>query len=208
MLQGTATSGYAYTGREWDPETGLYYYRARYYHPLTARFITEDPLGLRAGTNLYVYVKNAPIVFRDPSGRDIYYLIDWQGGGRGGHGAVLIGKNDHFTYHSFASRNRVPAGEGAYTTARFESLSDAMKHAASLDYDDYLKYCASEERDELARGAADAYGSANYNVTGRNCQQLVNDVMWAARVVFDGRAQPSLTFKINAPAADGGGKVE
>jgi YD repeat-containing protein len=36
-LQGSATAGYAFTGREWDSETGLYYYRARYYDPNTRR---------------------------------------------------------------------------------------------------------------------------------------------------------------------------
>lgn len=41
---GATTPGYAYTGREWDPETGLYYYRARYYDPKVGRFLGEDPL--------------------------------------------------------------------------------------------------------------------------------------------------------------------
>lgn len=35
---------YAFTGREWDAETGLYYYRARYYDPRIGRFISEDPI--------------------------------------------------------------------------------------------------------------------------------------------------------------------
>ncbi len=34
-----------YTGREWEDEFGLYYYRARYYDPLTGRFMSGDPLG-------------------------------------------------------------------------------------------------------------------------------------------------------------------
>jgi RHS repeat-associated protein len=47
-----------YTGREND-STGLYYYRARYYHPTLQRFISEDPIGFRGGDfNLYVYVSN------------------------------------------------------------------------------------------------------------------------------------------------------
>jgi len=43
-----ATNGYAFTGREWDPETGLYYYRARYYDPKIGRFLSEDPLPIAA----------------------------------------------------------------------------------------------------------------------------------------------------------------
>jgi RHS repeat-associated protein len=34
---------FAFTGREYDVETGLYYYRARYYDPHTGRFLSEDP---------------------------------------------------------------------------------------------------------------------------------------------------------------------
>jgi RHS repeat-associated protein len=41
-------------GRELDRETGLYYYRARYYDPKVGRFISEDPIGFSAGdTNLH-----------------------------------------------------------------------------------------------------------------------------------------------------------
>jgi RHS repeat-associated protein len=60
---------YGYTGRELDGETGLYYYRARYYDSSLGRFISEDPVGFSAGdTNLYRYVNNNPTNYNDPSG--------------------------------------------------------------------------------------------------------------------------------------------
>jgi RHS repeat-associated protein len=62
-----------YTGRELDQDSGLYYYRARYYDPSTGRFLTEDPKGFAAGINFYVYAKNNPINFSDPTG-----LIRWE----------------------------------------------------------------------------------------------------------------------------------
>jgi RHS repeat-associated protein len=65
---GSTGNGYQYTGRENDG-TGLYYYRARYYHPGLQRFISEDPIGFAGGDpNLYAYVHNSPLNFRDPSG--------------------------------------------------------------------------------------------------------------------------------------------
>jgi len=69
----TATEGifnpFRYTGREQDPETGLYYYRARYYDPTVGRFISEDPAGFAgSGTNFYAYVRNSPINLTDPLG--------------------------------------------------------------------------------------------------------------------------------------------
>jgi len=52
---GATSAGYAFAGREWDPELGLFYYRARYYDASLGRFISEDPLpgrkpGQRGGT--------------------------------------------------------------------------------------------------------------------------------------------------------------
>jgi RHS repeat-associated protein len=60
---------YAYTGREWDKEIGLYYYRARYYDPMEGRFISRDPIGFAGGdVNVYRYVQNNSINLIDPSG--------------------------------------------------------------------------------------------------------------------------------------------
>ena len=62
------SSSYKYTGRE-DDGSGLYYYRARYYHPRLQRFIAEDPIGFEGGdVNLYGYVFNRPTVLNDPRG--------------------------------------------------------------------------------------------------------------------------------------------
>ncbi len=55
-------------GAELDPETGLYYLRARYYDPQSGRFLSEDPTGIEGGFNLYPYAGADPINSRDPSG--------------------------------------------------------------------------------------------------------------------------------------------
>jgi len=59
---------FLFTGREWDHEVGLYYYKARYYSPKTGRFLGRDPLGQIPGPNLYTYVGNDPVMFVDPFG--------------------------------------------------------------------------------------------------------------------------------------------
>lgn len=59
---------FIYTGREYDEETGLYYYRARYYDADIGRFISEDPIGLAGGINVYAYVGNNPVNWIDPLG--------------------------------------------------------------------------------------------------------------------------------------------
>jgi len=64
---GSINNPYRFTGREWDAESGLYYYRARYYDAVFGRFLQKDPAGVEEG-NLYTYVKNNPINYKDPSG--------------------------------------------------------------------------------------------------------------------------------------------
>ena len=51
MGNGGTVSGYGYTGREFDPERGLLYYRVRYYDPKIGRFLSEDPIGFGGGVN-------------------------------------------------------------------------------------------------------------------------------------------------------------
>ncbi|MGH7147237.1 MAG: RHS repeat domain-containing protein, partial [Nitrospiraceae bacterium] len=65
---GTVENPYTYTGREFDAESGLYYYRARYYDPVIGRFILEDPAGFVDGPNIYSYVRNNPQMNIDPLG--------------------------------------------------------------------------------------------------------------------------------------------
>jgi RHS repeat-associated protein len=66
---GSLTNSFRYTAREFDTETSLYYYRARYYDTASGRFLSEDPIGfLGSGTNFYAYVRNNPIDLTDPFG--------------------------------------------------------------------------------------------------------------------------------------------
>ncbi|MBM9499017.1 RHS repeat-associated core domain-containing protein [Leptospira sp. 201903071] len=65
---------YKYTGQEEDRETGLYYYKARYYDPLIGRFTQADsvfdttrPMAM----DLYMYTEGNPVRYRDPSGNSI-----------------------------------------------------------------------------------------------------------------------------------------
>jgi RHS repeat-associated protein len=60
-----------YTGREFDPETGLYYYRARYYDPVAGRFLSEDPLETGGGdVDFYRYSSDDPTNLTDPFGEN------------------------------------------------------------------------------------------------------------------------------------------
>ncbi|WP_240455719.1 RHS repeat-associated core domain-containing protein [Halomonas faecis] len=56
-----------FQGQWHDEESGLYYNRHRYYDPQQGRYISQDPIGLQGGTNLYGYVTN-PTGMVDPLG--------------------------------------------------------------------------------------------------------------------------------------------
>ena len=71
---GTLPNPYAYTGREFDPETGLYYYRARYYDPTSGRFLSADPFGVLWVVNRYAYVDNNPVNKIDPDGQLAWFI--------------------------------------------------------------------------------------------------------------------------------------
>ena len=78
-----STNSFQFTGRENDG-TDLYYYRARYYHPILQRFISEDPILHAGNPNVpymvltllrepadlhgYAYVNNSALNFTDPLG--------------------------------------------------------------------------------------------------------------------------------------------
>jgi len=70
---GTVLNPFRFTGREFDLETGTYYYRARFYDQNVGRFLSEDPLSYPDGTGFYVYVNNNPPNLFDPLG-----LCPWE----------------------------------------------------------------------------------------------------------------------------------
>ena len=110
-----ATS-YRYTGREYDADIGLYYYRNRWYDPEVGRFISEDPIGFAGGDiNLYGYVGNNPLNFIDP-------------------------------YGNYACKNKRQQDEKCdLVAASFDELKDKNPHALALLNATYGEYRARGE---------------------------------------------------------------
>jgi RHS repeat-associated protein len=67
-----STSAYGnrflFQGREYDYTTQLYHFRARWYDPETGRWLSNDPIGISGGLNLYAFCGNDPVNFVDPMG--------------------------------------------------------------------------------------------------------------------------------------------
>jgi len=93
---GTLTNPLQYTGRDFDQETGLGYYRTRYYNYSAGRFISEDPARFTGGSNFYPYVGNSPVRLADPYGlapvdpADIALLLNLFPGAQYANGSMSI----------------------------------------------------------------------------------------------------------------------
>ena len=104
---GGNTPGYKFTGKELDPETGLYYFGARYYDSKLTVWISDDPAfgdhiykghgrGVFISKNLalYQYSFQNPLTYVDPNGRDVHFVMSAQ---PVGYAEIrLIGQESHY----------------------------------------------------------------------------------------------------------------
>jgi len=96
---GSLVNSFRYTGREWDTETSLYYYRARYYDPAMGRFLGEDPSKFTGSLDFYTYVSNRVGNFVDPWGLcKVQLRFSPLGAGLYDHAYLLVSDNN-FTFY-------------------------------------------------------------------------------------------------------------
>jgi RHS repeat-associated protein len=119
----TADYPFLFTGRTRVTD-GLYYYRARFYDPLTSRFISEDPLGFGGGDlNLYRYVGGQPVDRVDPSG-EYWWLVRILGGG-----LINVGVNAALTIATGGCYTWGDAGRDFLIGALSQGVVEAWKDA-------------------------------------------------------------------------------
>jgi RHS repeat-associated protein len=58
-------NNYGFSSKEWNGNSGLYYYQYRFFDPNLQRWVNRDPLGERGGFNVYEFLENNPVVTID-----------------------------------------------------------------------------------------------------------------------------------------------
>ena len=120
---GTIANPYTYTGREFDSESGLYYYRARYYDAVSGRFLTEDELFLDA-VNLYIYVDNDPLNMVDPLGFiEIEYILKPLSDFSAGVGDVISFGGTRWVRQQLGTEYVVDTCSGWYTAGEWTGVA-------------------------------------------------------------------------------------
>ena len=93
MVSGSLKQPFRFQGQYFDEESGLHYNRFRYYDPSSGRFVSQDPIGLLGGFNLYEYAPN-PIGWVDPFGLTVTPLYTKDKNGRVERVQAMITKSD------------------------------------------------------------------------------------------------------------------
>ena len=82
---------YKFNGKEFNEETGLYYYGARYMNPRTSLWYGVDALAKKyVSTGSYIYCIDNPVKFIDSDGNDILLIVWASHDGRTGHAGIAI----------------------------------------------------------------------------------------------------------------------
>ena len=169
---------FEYTGRENDG-TGLYYYRARFYHPTLQRFISEDPIEFAGGdTNLYSYVANNPQRYVDPLGLDAFVTIYDSTKQPFGHSGIGVNTTATVGFHPI---------EGATTKDILRRgvpgrvVSDKMSHLTPIET---FRIPTRPEQDAcltkfVGLRTADP---GDYILGGRACGEFVRDALQSCGV--------------------------
>jgi len=170
---------------------GFIYLRNRWYDPKTGRFLTQDPIGLAGGVNLYSYAGNNPVMFTDPFG----LCPDWATRSRGICLVVDL-------IYSLASPFHRARGEVPETPAEFPGAPASVRGTASEEVAAGVEQAGEQLVHKAApRAAAGA-------IRGARAAPLVRRVMVGSRFIKVGSIVISLMIADPAKADAATCKIE
>ncbi len=177
---------YLFTGRRYDAEAGLYYYRARYYSPTLGRFLQTDPIGYIADLNLYRYCLNNPIIYSDALGLDVIILNDPGGAYRQGHQAIAIGDDksgwDYYSKDAYGPGNQRHIKYESQIDMYYDIDETGRYNTKGARYDRRYRIETSPDQDQRMREYADAHYNDPYSLPTNHCGDLVAETLEAGDV--------------------------
>jgi RHS repeat-associated protein len=175
---------YGYTGRELDADTGLMYYRARWYDPQLGRFISEDPIGFSGGdVNLYGYVANSPEGRIDPTG--LAWLHYWPSRiWRDRHGNVVDSSPyghislqlDDGTYISYWPGTHIGKKDVGKCVKPFPNRTYIDDYYGEHRTDSLMFYIPGLNEEAIKKWWNNGKGHGDW-CSGNNCADIVEDAL-------------------------------
>ncbi len=163
---GTLTNPFQFTGREFDPETGIYNYRFRYYDQNVGRFLSEDPIMFGGGVNFFRYADGNPVSEADPLGLDTkvcYYSDAAAGFGHVGFGLPQEGEQ--------GTQGFYPTGNPIDSPGKVKPDEQKKPQCKTIPAPKDKDQCMFQCR--LRR----VNNPGNYKVTSRQCTSFVRECL-------------------------------
>ena len=163
-----------YTGKPYNPSTGLSYFGARYYDPTLGRFTGLDPVAFDGTSihtfNRYGYANNNPYKYVDPDGNlPIIVLIPIIAK------AIDIGITAYDTYTAYQEGGADAAAEEIAISAALSIVPGAKIAKKSFDGVKAAKTAAKGTIDDTANYAQKTYGES-FSDYGKFAGQTIDDV--------------------------------
>ena len=191
---GLATANsYRFSSKEFQANSGLYYYGYRFYSPNLQRWLNRDPIHEEGGINLYRLAENSAVNYIDPFGFDCW-VVESEGGY--GH-QMFIGQNSDGTYWS---TELMPQDKGGIRTPNWEWIPDMFQNVplackandTSPKYSPYdpnnlpkevkiVKHvkCSKEVDEKTKKHVEDtAKENTKWDVLGNNCKDYANNLTY------------------------------
>ena len=184
---GTQDNPFRYCGEYFDEETGFIYLRNRYYDPSIQRFISEDPA--QDGTNWYVYCRNNPIRYIDPTGYITQDEIDSYESGKMAPGAYTYLML--CTYYYYLQNDN--AGRDYWS-----GKAKAFRESGYTDTGDWFYNWTIEQ---MPKRPNDYNGAIPLNVEEHYFRNNLNiEFTWEELFILQSRLPDKLKWVANVPA--------
>ena len=169
----TWNTPYLFNAKEFDEETGMYYYGARYYEPRLSLWMSVDPLQEKYSFfSTYCYTFNNPVIYIDPNGQENVVVVGSQNNTNSGSKLMFVNQGiraiREFSENAPSENRTMLLFEGGYTKKQINAIrSSVQKYGGKLR----LLHSSSDLIDYINTKSTD--GGSNNRVSDRITQMEI-----------------------------------